>query len=244
MDTFTIPLAGQHGLLERDEALACLLGAHAEARAGTGQLVLVSGEAGIGKTSLVHAFAAIAGRSTRFLEGRCDALFTPRPLCPFVDIARETNGGLTAAVEGGGAPEVFDALLAELASRDTVLVLEDLHWADEATLDVLRLLGRRVETLDALSVVTYRDDELDRAHPLLARPRASCTSHTTVERVHLEPLSAAAVAELVRGRQVDGAELYRANLRQPVLRTRGARGRRRRCSGVGSRQRSSRDSQA
>ena len=94
-----VAVAVQHGLLERDEALACLLGAHAEARAGTGQLVLVSGEAGIGKTSLVHAFAATLGPSTRVLEGRCDGLFTPRPLSPFADIARATNGAFAAALE-------------------------------------------------------------------------------------------------------------------------------------------------
>jgi len=157
-----VAVAVQHGLLERDEALACLLGAHAEARAGTGQLVLVSGEAGIGKTSLVHAFAATLGPSTRVLEGRCDGLFTPRPLSPFADIARATNGAFAAALERGGAPEVFDVLLDLLAWGDTILVVEDVHWADEATLDVLRLLGRRVDALGALAVVTYRDDGLDR----------------------------------------------------------------------------------
>jgi DNA-binding CsgD family transcriptional regulator len=207
VSTATIPLAGGHGLLERDEALSCLLGAHAEARAGTGRLVLVSGEAGIGKTSLVHAFAATAGPSTRFLEGRCDALFTPRPLSPFVDVARETNGAFAAALEGGGAPEVFEALLDEFALGDTVLVLEDLHWGDDATLDVVRLVGRRVEKLGALSVVTYRDDQLDRAHPLW-RVLGEIGSGRAVEHVRLERLSPAAVAELAQGRRIDVAELH------------------------------------
>jgi len=207
VNAVTVPLGRKDELLERDEALACLLGAHAEARAGTGQLVLVSGEAGIGKTSLVHAFAAAKGPSTRFLEGRCDALFTPRPLGPFADIARETNGALAAAIERGGAPEVFDALLDELAARETVLVLEDLHWADEATLDVLRLLGRRLDALGALAVVTYRDDQLDRAHPL-RRVLGEITSGPALEHVRLQPLSPAAVAELAQGRQIDVAELH------------------------------------
>src|SRR5262245_26204489 len=207
VNAVTLAIAGQHGLLERDEALACLLGAHSEARAGSGQLVLVSGEAGIGKTSLVHAFAATLGPSTRFLEGRCDGLFTPRPLSPFADVARETNGAFAAAVALGGAPEVFDALLDELASGDTVLVLEDLHWADEATLDVVRLLGGRVDGLGALGVLTYRDDELDRTHPLW-RVLGEIASRTGVERVHLEPLSEAAVAELARGRDIDADALY------------------------------------
>ena len=207
MNAVSVAVAGQHELLERDESLACLLGAHAEARAGTGQLVLVSGEAGIGKTSLVHAFAATTRSSTRFLEGRCDALFTPRPLSPFADIARATNGAFAAALERGGAPEVFDALLDELASGDTVLVVEDVHWADEATLDVLRLFGRRVDALGALGVVTYRDDELDRTHPLW-RVLGEIASGTAVEHIRLEPLSLAAVAELARGRDVDAGDLH------------------------------------
>jgi DNA-binding CsgD family transcriptional regulator len=207
MNAATVAVAAPHGLLERDEAIACLLGAHAEARAGAGQLVLVSGEAGIGKTSLVHAFAAAMGPSTRFLEGRCDGLFTPRPLSPFVDVARVTNGALAVALDGGGAPEVFEALLDEFARGETVLVLEDLHWGDEATLDVLRLLGRRVDALGALSVVTYRDDELDRAHPLW-RVLGEIASGRGVEHVRLEPLSEAAVAELARGHDIDAAELH------------------------------------
>ena len=207
MNAVAVALAGQHGLLERDEALACLLGAHSEARAGAGQLVLISGEAGIGKTSLVHAFAASIGTSTRFLEGRCDGLFTPRPLSPFVDIGRATNGAFAAALERGGAPEVFEALLAELASGNTVLVVEDVHWADEATLDVLRLLARRVDALGALGIVTYRDDELDRTHPLW-RVLGEIASGTAVEHIRLEPLSEAAVAELVGGRDIDASELY------------------------------------
>ena len=207
MNAVAVAVAGQHGLLERDDALACLLGAHAEARAGAGQLVLVSGEAGIGKTSLVHAFASTLGPSTRFLEGHCDGLFTPRPLSPFADVARATNGAFAAVLERGGAPEVFDALLDELASGDTVLVVEDVHWADEATLDVLRLLGRRVAALGALAVVTYRDDELDRTHPLW-RVLGEIASRTAVEHVRLEPLSEAAVTELARGRDIDAGELH------------------------------------
>src|SRR5262245_5650323 len=114
MNAIVDSVGGLHGLLERDDALATLLGAHSEARAGTGQLVLVSGEAGIGKTSLAHAFAATLGHSTRVLEGRCDALFTPRPLSPFFDVARETNGALADALGRGGAHEVFDVLRDEL----------------------------------------------------------------------------------------------------------------------------------
>jgi predicted ATPase len=81
-------------LLERADALAALLGAYSEARAGTGRLVFVAGEAGIGKTSLVRTFTASVARSGRILEGACDPLFTPRPLAPFVDVASEIGGAL------------------------------------------------------------------------------------------------------------------------------------------------------
>jgi DNA-binding CsgD family transcriptional regulator len=111
---------------------------------------------------------------------------------------------------------VFDALLDELASGDTVLVVEDVHWADEATLDVLRLLGRRVDTLGALGVVTYRDDELDRTHPLW-RVLGEIASVRAVEHVRLEPLSEAAVAELARGRDINTRELHRRTSGNPFF---------------------------
>ena len=95
-------------LLERDDALRALLRAHTEARRGTGRLVLISGEAGIGKTSLVRAFTEGLGSSTRVLVGRCDPLVMPRPLAPFVDVARETNGAFADVLERAGAHEVFE----------------------------------------------------------------------------------------------------------------------------------------
>ena len=205
------------GLLEREHALGALLGAHSEARAGAGRLVLVSGEAGIGKTSLVHAFRDESERSTRVLEGRSDPLFTPRPLAPFSDVARQTNGALAEILKrGGGAHDVFDALRDELADGDTVLLLEDLHWADEATLDVVRLLGRRVERLGALTILTYRDDELDRAHPL-RRVLGEIGSRPEAEHLRLEPLSADAVAELARGFDIDASELQRRTSCNPFF---------------------------
>jgi DNA-binding CsgD family transcriptional regulator len=208
--------AATANLLERDDALRALLGAHSEARAGTGRLVLVSGEAGIGKTSLVRAVADGLRSSTRVLEGRCDPLLMPRPLAPFVDVARETNGAFADVLERGGAHEVFDVLCDELSSSDTVLVLEDLHWADEATLDVVRLLGRRMEALGALAVLTYRDDELDRAHPL-RRVLGEIASRAGAEHIRLERLSAAAVAELARGLDIDAVELHRRTSGNPFF---------------------------
>src|SRR5262245_54051985 len=128
-------------LLEREHELAALGESLSEARLGQGRLVFVAGEAGAGKTSLVRAFTTTAGR-TRVLFGHCDALSTPRPLGPFLDAGRD--GTLPELAQRGAQPgEVFEALHDLVSAEPTVLVLEDLHWADEATLDMLRMLGGR-----------------------------------------------------------------------------------------------------
>jgi ATP/maltotriose-dependent transcriptional regulator MalT len=198
-------------LLERSEQLGALADSlTAVSSAGQGRLVLLRGEAGVGKTAVVRRFCAIQRSPGRILWGACEALFTPRALGPFVDVAQTVGGELEELVERGGRPhEVLSALARELAKASpTVLVLEDLHWADEATLDVLRLLGRRIDGIRALVLATYRDDELDPLHPLrvvlgeLARARG-------VETLELEPLSPNAVAALAEPYEVDGAELYR-----------------------------------
>lgn len=204
-------------LLERGEALAALHGAHAEARAGAGRLVFVRGDAGIGKTSLVHAFVASVTGSTRILEGACDPLFTPRPLSPFADIASTTNGALRELLESGaGSGEIFEVVREELARGETVLVVEDLHWADEATLDVLRMLGRRLDGIPALVIGTYRDDELERSHPLRL-VLGELGSQRAVEAVELQPLSAEAVAQLATGSSVDPGELHRRTSGNPFF---------------------------
>ena len=126
---------------------------------GRGQLVLLAGEAGVGKTAIVRAFGE-RRPSVAVLAGGCDALFTPRPLGPLLDIAAEVGGELAELTErGASAGEVLGALARALRGT-SVVVLEDLHWADEATLDVVRLLGRRVVRMPALVIATYRDDEL------------------------------------------------------------------------------------
>src|SRR6185295_18563455 len=137
-------------------------------KSSRGRLVLIGGEAGVGKTALLGSFCDDRPAGARLLWGSCDALFTPRPLGPFVDIAATTGGEVEELVEtSAGAFEVAAALMRELQSRPpAILVLEDVHWADDATLDVLRLLGRRVESLPVALLVSYRQTELGRFHPL------------------------------------------------------------------------------
>ena len=199
--------AGTDELLERDDALAQLTETLNEARIGLGRVVLVGGEAGAGKTSLVGAFCSrLDSRRTRVLAGACDALSTPRPLGPLLDVAAESNA-LAEVLAGAVQPsEVFAVLREELAEQPTVLVIEDLHWGDEATFDVLRLLSRRMD-VPSIVVCTYRDDAIHRDHPMRVLLGDLATS-LTVERLALEPLSAAAVGRLAAGYDVDPADLY------------------------------------
>jgi DNA-binding CsgD family transcriptional regulator len=173
-----------------------------------GRLVLIAGEAGIGKTALVRALLA-GGRAPRVLWGACDALHTPRPLGPLLDIAEAAGGELAAAVADGGAPGTLLAALARDLRRPppAVVVLEDLHWADEATLDVLRLLARRIESVPALVVATFRDDGLERGHPL--RLALGELPREATDRIRLPPLTVDAVAALAGTAGVDPGELHR-----------------------------------
>ena len=196
-------------LLEREEQLGALSGALGEvAERGVGLVVLVHGEAGIGKTALVRRFCGQAGGSVRVLWATCDPLFTPRPLGPLFDITRVVEGELRDEVEAGGQPhEVARALMDELAGRSSaVVVVEDLHWADEATLDVLRLCARRIDSVPALLVLTYRDDGLHASHPL--RTMLGELPSGLSRRHELARLSRDAVARLAERSPVDSGELY------------------------------------
>ena len=170
---------------------------------GRGQMVLVAGQAGVGKTAIVRAFGE-RQRSVAVLAGACEALFTPRPLGPLLDIAGEVGGELAEATERGASAGELLTGLARALRGASVVVLEDLHWADEATLDVVHLLGRRVARIPALVVATYRDDELERDHPL----RVVLGELRGAHRMTVEPLSPGAVAGLAAAHGVDGAALH------------------------------------
>ena len=187
-------------LLERDRALAALAEAHAAAARGSGRAVVVSGEPGIGKTALVTRFTR--DLDARVLWGACDDLSIPRPLGPFRDLAGDVAPALASALAAGAAPHEIQSLLIAELGEPTVLVLEDLHWADDATLDVITVLGRRIGALPALLVLTLRGGEAPPAHPLHAALGAVAGTSAFIE---LDPLSPGAVASLAGD---DGGELY------------------------------------
>jgi DNA-binding CsgD family transcriptional regulator len=201
-------------LLEREPFLNELTGYADAARQGDGCLVLISGESGLGKTALVDRFRQQAG-ADRWLWGSCDGLLTPRPLGPLFDLAAQVGGDLAELCDQGAPRDrLFAGTLAELDRPDqlTVVVLEDLHWADEATIDLLSFLGRRVGRLRALVLATFRDDALSEDHPLRI-VLGDLATQRGVRRLPLAPLSAGAVRSLVSrspaGPAVDADELYR-----------------------------------
>jgi DNA-binding CsgD family transcriptional regulator/tetratricopeptide (TPR) repeat protein len=204
-------------LLERFEQLETLARDLDDvARGGRGRLALISGAAGIGKTALIRAFCA-GLPADRVLTGACDALLTPRPLGPFVDIAEQLGGSFAALIDSDASVgDLLAALPGELRRRSCrVLVLEDLHWADEPTLDLLRLLGRRIEALPVLVLASFRHDQLGRAHPL--RVVIGELPRERVTRIALPALSLRAVAELATLDGVDPAGLYERTAGNPFF---------------------------
>ena len=197
-------------LLERNTALAALAEYAREARHGDGRLVLVAGEAGIGKSALVEQLHNdLTG--ARWSWGACDGLFTPRPLGPLFDIAAQLGGELDDLCRAGAAREdLFRALLAQVSEPGTlsVLVVEDVHWADEATIDLLRFLGRRLRDAPVLLIATYRGEDVAAGDPLRAALGEIARQRST-RRIDLAPLSADAVRILAGGSGLDAAELYR-----------------------------------
>ncbi len=182
-------------LLERDGVLDHLADLLSAAREGKGRAVLVRGEAGIGKTSVVRAFANAHADEAHVLWGGCDDLVTARPLGPIWDMALE-EPDLAAALRGLDRHELFTVVL-ELISRalrPTIVVIEDIHWADEATLDLIKYLGRRIDRTHGLLVMTYRDGEVPGDLPL--RQALGDVAASALERIALDPLSPAAVAEM------------------------------------------------
>jgi DNA-binding CsgD family transcriptional regulator/tetratricopeptide (TPR) repeat protein len=196
-------------LLEREQFLEELEAIFAEVVGGHGRFVLVSGEAGIGKTSLIERFAETHHKRARVLWGACDALFTPRALGPLYDIAPQTQSNLfTLLQEEAPRTSILSAVLEELENdtKPAIFVIEDVHWADEATLDLLKFLGRRISKVKSMLIVSYRDDEVGLDHPL--RLVLGDLPSRSLSRLRLPPLSITGVNTLTERAGRRNEDLY------------------------------------
>ena len=173
-------------LLEREHLLAELSLLADEASTGAGRAAAVAGEAGIGKTSLLNEAARRAKQRIRVIATGCEALFTPRPLGPLYDLAVELEIDLD-----GPRETLFPAALASITRVPTMLIVEDVHWADRATLDFLKYIARRSARAPLLLAISYRDDALAADDPLI-----SLIGETAFKRIRVEPLSPGAVTQL------------------------------------------------
>ena len=215
-----IPASAPHGrpqattLIERDFVLQTLQH-RLEAARIEGHLILLSGEAGIGKTSVLQAVAA-AGMAVWW--GACDALQTPQPLSPLLDIARQHETRFASCLAGPRGA-LFETVLDELrlASAPTLVVIEDIQWADEATLDLIKFVGRRIARTHALLAVSYRDDELSISHPL--RRLLGELPAGTHTRLQLKRLSPIGVEFMARRSLRSPAGLFDATLGNPFFLT-------------------------
>ena len=202
------------GLREREGELAELNGLFDQARGGSGAVALVHGEAGIGKTSLVRVFVDDHLDDAFILSGGCDDLLTPRPFSPVWDMAFD-EPFLYGVLEKNDRPGVFRSVL-DLFTRSlrpTIAVFEDVHWGDDATLDLITFLGRRIGQTHTLLILTFRDDmaAMERlAIPLGALP------HDRLNHLPLAPLSVDAVAALA-GQDLDGSSIWEVSRGNPFF---------------------------
>jgi len=196
-------------LIERAGFLTTLQSKLKDVAEGEGHCILLSGEAGIGKTSLLRAFCKVKNNEAQAYLGTCDALFTPRPLAPLYDIIWQMKGdGWGNSGNKEDRSELFNRFFHELSQRTytTLVVFEDIHWADEATLDFIKFLARRISRVHCLFVLTYRDDEIHSRHPL--RNVLGQLPPDSFTRLQLTPLSRQAVEKLAGEKGYSGENVY------------------------------------
>ncbi len=199
----------EHPFLEREGPLSQLSACAQAAGDSHGRTVLVTGEAGAGKTTLLRAFEA-QSVDVAFLHGACEDLSIAEPLGPLYDLTRAAGIDLDAMMHTENERlAVFGSVLdrIEAPDRAVVLMIEDVHWADEATLDFIRFAARRLHDRRLLLVMTARDSEIE-GRPQIRRALGGVPS-ADVTRIHLQPLSEAAVALLAAGSDRQANELHR-----------------------------------
>ncbi|MEX2323729.1 MAG: AAA family ATPase [Acidimicrobiia bacterium] len=192
-------------LVERDGYLAAVMEA-VKGSAEAGRVVLLSGEAGHGKTSLLDHVLKDLDHRYRLLTAACEPVGIPAAFAPLFDLLDDLPDDLRADVRSGtGRPGVYAGMLDLIKNDRVVLAIEDVHWADEATLGLIRYLGRRIQATNSTLIVTFRPEELALNPPLRL---VVADLGPTALRVELPSLSLAGVEEMTRGRGVDPLRTY------------------------------------
>ncbi|MBV9952294.1 MAG: AAA family ATPase, partial [Acidimicrobiia bacterium] len=196
------------GLLERDGELATVASRARAAHAGSGSMVLVCGEPGSGKTSFIDEVLPTLADRFRVLSAACDPLSTPRPLGPIRDLGARLGARTDVALrDSEHSHDIFSAAFDDLASEPSVLIVDDLHWSDQGTVDLLRFVLRRIASAPVLVVGALRDEELDLSHP--GRGLLGDVARSPVaETIRLAPLSIVAIEALAEDRDVDATTLH------------------------------------
>jgi DNA-binding CsgD family transcriptional regulator/tetratricopeptide (TPR) repeat protein len=200
--------------LERESHLRRLKESFSLAQQGRGRIVAIAGEAGTGKTTLVQRFIEGVGAGAHVHRAACENLTTPEAWLPLRDIARASGMAFNAAADPLQAFEGVLNLLAEPGAA-RILVIEDLHWADSVTLDLVRYLARRIGHLNALVLLTYRDEEVDARSPI--RAVLGEAPPGIVGRETVEPLSLDAVMRLAESAGRSGPDLFALTAGNPFL---------------------------
>jgi len=203
-------------LIERAAFLDTMQHAFQNVDAGEGHCIFVSGEAGIGKTSLVREFCNRIKNRCDIYQGTCDALFSPRPLAPLYDILLQVWNNLPEySNDMRERTKLFTEFFFEIKSKEktSVIVFEDIHWADEATLDFIKFFARRITQLRCLFILTYRDDEIHSRHPL--RNVLGQINPGSFTRLQLLPLSKEAVEKMTEERGYKGEDVYKISEGNP-----------------------------
>lgn len=196
-------------LLEREHFREMLNTGFQKAVSGEGHIFLINGEAGIGKSSLARAFLQEVENRCNIYSSLCDSLFSPRPLGPVYDLALQIDQHLAAI---NRSPDDRILLFARIVqsfaqqSRAVVVLIEDIHWADEATLDFIKYFARRIRQGRCLLLLTYRDNEVTPEHPL--RHVVGELLPGSFTRMQLPPLSKSTVQELAAKKGYNGEDLF------------------------------------
>jgi DNA-binding CsgD family transcriptional regulator/tetratricopeptide (TPR) repeat protein len=211
-----IPTVARVRLLEREHHLSTLADLLDDATRGVGRLAMIRGDAGTGKTALLRAFLGDLPHSVETAVGYCDPIATPRPLSPIHDLARSLGNGLGSLLERSATrEEIRDHLLEQFVEQPVVIAIEDIQWADDATIDLIRLLARRIGDTSALLLLTYREEP--RASVGVARLLGQLATSPGAKQIEVAPLSRSAMAILTAGTSIDPGMLYRLTSGNPFF---------------------------